>query len=630
MDSNYKYRLTKKRYLFDDNSSLYNIQEKYIKHCLSMNNKIKLNGEQIGGSSKLKIELTPEQIKNGITEDFNNAQIYGMCSSIEDESKHVTNSNNYIIPPQKRVYAMGDFHGDYEVALVCLRDLAKVLEINMISGRKHFKWVGGKAVVVILGDILDRHREDMMLDDEKTKTGVGEIHDEETKILKLLSILSIQARYYGGRLIKLMGNHELMNLDGNFNYVSKTAINDTGGSKLRKEELQPKKSLSRLLHSCGLYGLVKIGDWVFMHGGLSHVMAENIKKVLSGQEIEGMNGTSTESSSPDPVPKAEYDENEGDDNKLTESIDIDDESDGYESDIEGDIEGDNIITVGEAVNKEEKKVKGKINLRMLEKLMKDEIKYLFPMLEDKKDGSGKNEYFNLDYFKQVISGTNNVTKLLFQKDREYFTDKEMKIYNNILHDPFNGILWYRGLSDGRFTTKCDELAKTFNLLGLNEKKTRVVVAHSTQYLNGFSKSKNLYMGMSFIYNEPKVEDKRLVFSGPGKLLKFESQMHGINYGCNISEKDGHVWRIDVAMSRAFDNKKLIKYVVDKSVKEELKDGIRGKSKYKYLKALLKARRPQVLEINWDGKEYNPRVLMARKGLPRKWLRINFPDLRDED
>ena len=216
---------------------------------------------------------------------------------------------------------------------------------------------------------------------------------------------------------------------------------------------------------------------------------------------------------------------------------------------------------------------------------------------------------------------------LFKKDKDDFSNEEMKIYNTALHDPFNGILWYRGLSDGRFPTKCDELGRTFDLLGLNKKKTRVVVAHSTQYLNGFSKSKNLYMGMSFIYNKPKVEDDRLIYSGPGKLLKFESQMHGINYGCNISDRDGHIWRIDVAMSRSFDNKKLIKYTVDRSRE---KDGRESMSSPSYLKALLKARRPQVLKIEWDGKNYTPSVIMARKGLPRKWLREEFPGLRDED
>ena len=501
---------------------------------------------------------------------------------------------------------MGDFHGDYQAALVCLRDLAKVLRINKVGEKKYFKWIGGKSVVVILGDILDRHREDMMMDDEENHVGVGEIKDEEVKILKLLSILSIQARYCGGRLIKLMGNHELMNLNGNFNYVSKMGLEDTGGEKLRKDDLKPGKYLSKLLFSCGMYGLVKVGDWVFMHGGLSHVMAENMKKILSGDYLDDdiKDTSSSESSSPDPVPGLS-------------------DSDGYESDTENDI-------------KQSGGSKTKINLKLLEKVMKNQIDYLFPMIKGKnklKEGGKKNKeliknsYFDLNYFKKVVKGTNNVVGSLFKKDKDEFSNEEMKIYNTALHDPFNGILWYRGLSDGRFPTKCDELGRTFDLLGLNNKKTRVVVAHSTQYLNGFSKSKNLYMGMSFIYNKPKVEDGRFIYSGPGKLLKFESQMHGINYGCNISDRDGHIWRIDVAMSRSFDNKKLIKYTVDRSRE---KDGKESMSNPSYLKALLKARRPQVLKIEWDGKNYTPNVIMARKGLPRKWLREEFPELRDED
>ncbi|KAK6163813.1 hypothetical protein DH2020_000677 [Rehmannia glutinosa] len=61
-------------------------------------------------------------------------------------------------------------------------------------------WVGGQTVLVQLGDILDR----------------GE---DEIAILSLLKSLDIQAKANGGAVFQVNGNHETMNVDGDFRYV---------------------------------------------------------------------------------------------------------------------------------------------------------------------------------------------------------------------------------------------------------------------------------------------------------------------------------------------------------------------------------------------------------------------------
>ena len=67
------------------------------------------------------------------------------------------------------------------------------------------KWTGGDTVVVQLGDVLDR----------------GSV---EIGILKLLYSLDEQARAHGGAVYMLNGNHESLNVCGDFRYVTPGAF----------------------------------------------------------------------------------------------------------------------------------------------------------------------------------------------------------------------------------------------------------------------------------------------------------------------------------------------------------------------------------------------------------------------
>jgi hypothetical protein len=89
-------------------------------------------------------------------------------------------------------FPVGDIHGDINKAMRCL-ELAGVAKFpNGIP-----IWTGGNTVVVQLGDILDRG-------------------DAEIATLMLLRQLGRQAEEQGGAMHILNGNHESLNVCGDF------------------------------------------------------------------------------------------------------------------------------------------------------------------------------------------------------------------------------------------------------------------------------------------------------------------------------------------------------------------------------------------------------------------------------
>nr|GEW14659.1 shewanella-like protein phosphatase 2 [Tanacetum cinerariifolium] len=92
-------------------------------------------------------------------------------------------------PPPDRLVAVGDLHGDLVKSKQALR-LAGLID----SGDT---WSGGSTTLVQVGDVLDRG-------------------GQELKILYFLEKLKRQAVKSGGNVITMNGNHEIMNMDGNF------------------------------------------------------------------------------------------------------------------------------------------------------------------------------------------------------------------------------------------------------------------------------------------------------------------------------------------------------------------------------------------------------------------------------
>ena len=171
-----------------------------------------------------------------------------------------------------RVVAIGDLHGDIGQARRALRT-AGVLDDEDDAGNP--RWVGGDTTLVQLGDILDRG-------------------DDEIGILILLQKLDKEAQKQGGRVYVMNGNHEVLNVSGDFRYVSRGAFGESTrfsqhlvklfGDKFRdafgvdEEDAWARQSKARIgLFSPGgplaqqlsmHHTVLIVNDTVFAHGGL--------------------------------------------------------------------------------------------------------------------------------------------------------------------------------------------------------------------------------------------------------------------------------------------------------------------------------------------------------------------------
>jgi hypothetical protein len=171
--------------------------------------------------------------------------------------------------PPTRIVAVGDLHGDLEAARSAFR-VAGVIDTSD-------KWIGGLAVVVQTGDVLDRWY-------------------LERELMDWMQALQFDARDAGGDIILLAGNHEDNNLEEYYPDVdpdSCAAYADLpDDTSLTSDSVSPecKKRAAALLPG-GTYArkiarwkvAVILGDSVFVHGGLRP------QYVSSPESIDDMN-----------------------------------------------------------------------------------------------------------------------------------------------------------------------------------------------------------------------------------------------------------------------------------------------------------------------------------------------------
>ena len=172
-------------------------------------------------------------------------------------------------PPVDKLYAIGDIHGDLNAFILVLQK-AKLISFSPIDQKIH--WCGGTAHVVQIGDILDRKIRDTEFSDE----------DSELTIISLMCQLQLEAYTAGGGFHPIIGNHELMNILGIFDYVSPMGLKHFKNAKNRQEYFKVGGLFCQYL-ACSWNPIIRIGNFIFCHGGISQNIANKytIQKINS-------------------------------------------------------------------------------------------------------------------------------------------------------------------------------------------------------------------------------------------------------------------------------------------------------------------------------------------------------------
>jgi len=188
----------------------------------------------------------------------------------------------HILPKTERIIAIGDIHGDMQLTIDCLK-LAKVINDD-------YEWIAEppETIVVQIGDQVDRCRPTQTLKcDNPEATPFDESSD--IKILEFFSELNNKARKKGGYVISLLGNHEILNVDGNMDYVSYEGIKqfeneenpETGqkfesGLEARRYLFKNGNKYAKYL-ACTRQTAIIIGSNLFVHAAILPDLAKKFK-----------------------------------------------------------------------------------------------------------------------------------------------------------------------------------------------------------------------------------------------------------------------------------------------------------------------------------------------------------------
>ena len=182
-----------------------------------------------------------------------------MDASLLSAINYRSNIGTIEVDEGQKIHVVGDIHGDS-----CLVSNLLVETMGVCSHAPNGKglvWNSGCSdVVVFCGDLVDRTR-------SKDRYSRFD-EDSDTCILNLLITLDQAAQTHRGRVVVIIGNHELMNFEKDRRYVSQMGF---ANPKRQRDLTHGSVWINKALKKCkfdNLFGAVKIRNVVMVHGGL--------------------------------------------------------------------------------------------------------------------------------------------------------------------------------------------------------------------------------------------------------------------------------------------------------------------------------------------------------------------------
>jgi len=241
--------------------------------------------------SDFKSEFRSKLVDNNVEEisetkkEKHQTFIRRVPSTFLDEDDFKLDCPNYpfvptILPAVDRIIVIGDIHGDLDLAIRSFK-LANLIDDN-------YNWIAdpSNTVVIQVGDQVDSCR---------PIPGVNDCHNqpqesdkaEDMAVIDFFNRMHKLASNVGGAVYSLLGNHELMNADNDFRYVSHANYYEFNyeidnhryvGSSGRRNAFKPGGSVAKML-ACTRNSVMIIGSNMFVHAGVLPILIDRITDV---------------------------------------------------------------------------------------------------------------------------------------------------------------------------------------------------------------------------------------------------------------------------------------------------------------------------------------------------------------
>lgn len=173
-----------------------------------------------------------------------------------------------VIGPVDRIIAIGDIHGDFDY-LIHLLKIARVIDNN-------YDWIGGSTYIVQVGDQIDNCRPYYNHCNDIDATPNDKASD--IQIINFLDDLHEQALRQKGAVISLLGNHEILNIEGDMSYVSYENIKESQGITGRIKDFSSTGKIGKKI-ICTHPPAIIIGTNLFVHAGILPQIIELIPEL---------------------------------------------------------------------------------------------------------------------------------------------------------------------------------------------------------------------------------------------------------------------------------------------------------------------------------------------------------------